>query len=185
VCVSGDLGAAYLGLQLLEREKQIFLESSEHFKPDLEGQKYCVGRQLKPLARKDVIDRLKEAGIKPTAMIDVSDGLSSDMLHICDSSHLGVKIYEDSVPIHQEAYDLALKFNLDPITCALSGGEDYELLFTIKAEDRQKMVDVEDVSVIGIMLEEDQGVKLLTKGGNLHDMTAQGWDALLKVKRGS
>jgi len=114
-------------------------------------------------------------------MIDVSDGLSSDLLHLCTSSGTGAKIYEDSIPINEEAYELALKFNLEPTTCALSGGEDYELLFTIQPEDRAKLDDMADISVIGLMLEKDQGVKLFTKGGNLHDITAQGWDALLKV----
>ncbi|MDX2003164.1 MAG: thiamine-phosphate kinase [Chitinophagales bacterium] len=181
ICVSGDLGAAYLGLQLLEREKQLFLESSADFKPDLEDQKYCVGRQLKPEARRDIIAYLAEKGVKPTSMIDVSDGLSSDLLHLCTQSGTGAIIYEDSVPIHEEAYSLALKFNLDPITCALSGGEDYELLFTIAPDDRQKMMDAEDITIIGIMLEENQGINLLSKGGNLHPITAQGWDAIQRL----
>lgn len=185
ICVSGDLGAAYLGLQLLEREKQLFLEVGNGFTPDLENQKYCVGRQLKPEARKDIIDQLKEKGIQPTAMIDISDGLSSDLLHLCVGSNLGAKVREDSVPINEEAYNLALKFNLDPITCALSGGEDYELLFTINPNDRNKLTDMEDVSIIGHMQEAENGVQLLTKGGNLHPITAQGWDALLEVMKKS
>ena len=181
ICVSGTLGGAYLGLQLLEREKQVFLDMKGDFKPDLEGQTYCVGRQLKPEARRDIVAELAAYGVKPTSMIDVSDGLSSDLLHLCVGSGTGAKLYEDSIPINEEAYELAIKFNLDPTTCALSGGEDYELLFTIKPEDRIKLQDSLDIHVIGLMLEKEQGVKLLTKGGNLHDVTSQGWDALLKV----
>lgn len=182
ICVSGDLGGAFLGLQLLEREKQIYLENPE-VQPDLEDQQYLIGRQLKPEARKDVIAMLKEKGVKPTAMIDISDGLSSELLHICDQSKVGVKIFEDAVPISEEGYHLALKFNLDPITCALSGGEDYELLFTISPEDKEKLSAEWDVTVIGTITEASEGAKLITKQKNVHDITAQGWDALLKTKQ--
>ena len=184
ICVSGDLGSAYLGLQLLEREKRLFVENPE-IKPDLEEQKYLVGRQLKPEARKDIIDLFEELKILPTAMIDVSDGLSSDLLHICVGSKVGARIFEADVPIHEEAFHQALKFNLDPITCALSGGEDYELLFTIKPEDKQKLQGVLEVTHIGEIVPESEGVKLHTKGGNIHDITAQGWDALLAANKKS
>ena len=183
ICVSGDLGAAYLGLQMLEREKQIFLEDP-NVKPDLEGQKHCVGRQLMPAARKDIMETLKEAGIKPTSMIDVSDGLSSDLLHICDRSEVGARIFEDSLPIHEEAYHLAVKLNLDPVTCALSGGEDYELLFTLSPEDHKKISNEWDISTVGKIAPATEGVKLISKNNNEYDITAQGWDALLKVKQG-
>ncbi len=180
LCVSGDLGGAYLGLQLLEREKQIFLENSE-IQPDLENQQYLIGRQLKPEARKDIIELFLEKSILPTSMIDVSDGLSSDLLHICTQSNVGCRLYEADIPLSPETNEQALKFQLDPTTCALSGGEDYELLFTIKKEDRAKFDNEWDITVIGDMVKKDQGIKLLSKGGNLHDITAQGWDALRKV----
>ena len=180
LCVSGDLGGAYLGLQLLEREKQIYLENPE-IQPDLEDQSYLVGRQLKPEARLDIIAMLAEKEIVPTSMIDISDGLSSDLLHICTESKVGCRLYEADLPISQEAQELAFKFGLDPTTCALSGGEDYELLFTIKKEDRERFTGEWDVSVIGDILDKKEGVKLFSKGEKLHDITAQGWDALLKA----
>ncbi len=180
LCVSGDLGGAYLGLQLLEREKRIFLENPQ-VQPDLENQQYLIGRQLKPEARKDIVELLAEKGILPTSMIDVSDGLSSDLLHICTQSNVGCRLYEADIPISQEGNEQALKFNLDPTACALSGGEDYELLFTIKKEDRKKLENEWDFSVIGDIVKNEMGVKLLSKGGKLHDVTAQGWDALRKV----
>lgn len=182
LCVSGDLGGAYLGLQLLEREKRIFIENPQ-VQPDLENQHYLVGRQLKPEARKDIIELFAEKNILPSSMIDVSDGLSSDLLHICTQSHVGCRLYEADIPISQEAMAQALKFNFDPTMCALSGGEDYELLFTIKKEDRQKLEHEWDITVIGDIVKEDFGVKLLSKGGNLHDITAQGWDAFLKAQK--
>ncbi len=180
ICVSGDLGSAYLGLQILEREKQIYLEHPD-VQPDLENEQYIIGRQLKPEARKDVIELLKEHGIKPTSMIDISDGLSSEILHICTQSGVGAKLYEDQVPISEEAYNLAIKFNLDPITCALNGGEDYELLFTVKAEDVTKLSNEWNVTVIGRIAEKSEGVTLTTKGGNVFPISAQGWDPLIKA----
>lgn len=180
ICVSGDLGGAYLGLQILEREKQIYLEHPD-VQPDLENEQYIIGRQLKPEARKDVIELLKEHDIKPTAMIDISDGLSSEILHICTQSGVGAKLYEDQVPISEEAYNLAIKFNLDPITCALNGGEDYELLFTVKAEDVTKLSNEWNVTVIGRIAEKAEGVTLTTKGGNVFPISAQGWDPLIKA----
>jgi thiamine-monophosphate kinase len=182
ICVSGDLGAAYLGLQLLEREKRIFLEHPQT-QPNLENQAYLIGRQLKPEARKDIIQQLKEAGVKPTAMIDVSDGLSSDLLHICTQSNVGCLIEESEVPIMHDAFMKALDFHLDPITCALNGGEDYELLFTVKREDKAKIDMMNDVSIIGKITASEEGYKLKTTKGNIHELKAQGWDALLKVQR--
>ncbi len=182
LCVSGDLGGAYLGLQLLEREKQIYIENPQ-VQPDLENQQYLVGRQLKPEARKDIIELFAGKNILPTSMIDISDGLSSDLLHICTQSNAGCRLYEADIPISQEASEMAMKFHLDPTACALSGGEDYELLFTIKKEDREKFENEWDVTVIGDIVKKDSGMKLLSKGGNLHDLTAQGWDAFLKAAR--
>ncbi|MBK9731888.1 MAG: thiamine-phosphate kinase [Chitinophagaceae bacterium] len=177
LCVTGDLGAAYVGLQLLEREKRVYLESPE-VKPDLENQTYIVGRQLKPEARKDIIELFQSLEIKPTSMIDISDGLSSEILHLCESSEVGCKLYEEKIPIAEETYNMALKFNLDPTTCALSGGEDYELLFTIAPEDFEKVKNNPDISVIGHMTAKDKGAVLITKGNNVHPLKAQGWNAL-------
>lgn len=176
LCVTGDLGAAYLGLTLLEREKKIYLESPE-VKPDLEEQTYIIGRQLKPEARKDIIEFLQEAEIKPTAMMDVSDGLSSEILHIAKQSNLGVVLYEEKIPIAQESKEIALKFGLDTTACALSGGEDYELLFTMKQADYDKIVLNEQISVIGYMADISEGAHIHTKGGNKFKLVAQGWNA--------
>ncbi|HJT72497.1 MAG TPA: thiamine-phosphate kinase, partial [Chitinophaga sp.] len=156
LCVSGDLGAAYLGLTLLEREKKIFLESPQ-LQPDLENQTYIIGRQLKPEARKDIIEFLQEQDIVPTAMMDVSDGLSSEILHICKQSNLGCVLYEEKIPIAGETKEMALKFSLDPTAAALSGGEDYELLFTMKQADYDKIVLSEQISVIGYMTDISEG----------------------------
>lgn len=177
VCVSGDLGAAYLGLTLLEREKKIFMESPG-VQPDLEGEKYIVGRILKPEARKDIIAFLAESGITPTAMIDISDGLSSEMLHICQKSEVGCVLYEEKIPIAEDTRLAAFKFNLDPTACALSGGEDYELLFTIRQDDYDKLTASEEISVIGYITDAEAGAQLITKGGSKHPLTAQGWNAL-------
>lgn len=176
LCVSGDLGAAYLGLTLLEREKQVYLENPQ-LQPDLENQTYIIGRQLKPEARKDIIEFLEEAGITPTSMMDVSDGLSSEVLHICKQSNLGCVLYEDKIPIEGESKEMALKFGLDPTACALSGGEDYELLFTMKQADYDKIVLNEQISVIGYMTDISEGAHILTKGGNKFKLVAQGWNA--------
>lgn len=175
ICVTGDLGASYLGLQLLKREKQIFLEN-QAIEPDLEDDEYLVRRHLKPEARKDIIHFFDDAGLLPTSMIDISDGLSSDLLHICTSSKVGCEIYEGQVPLTEETYQRAIKFNLDPITCALSGGEDYELLFTIDNRDESKIADNDQITVIGQVTESDIGCVLITKGGNRHPLTAQGWN---------
>lgn len=176
LCVTGDLGAAYLGLTLLEREKQIYLESPG-VQPDLENRTYILGRQLKPEARKDIIEYLAEQGITPTAMMDVSDGLSSEILHICKQSNLGVVLYEDKIPIHDETREVAMKFGLDPTAAALSGGEDYELLFTLRQEDYEKITLNENISPIGYMTENSEGAHILTKGGNKFKLVAQGWNA--------
>jgi thiamine-monophosphate kinase len=176
LCVSGDLGAAYLGLTLLEREKQIFLESPS-VQPDLEGEKYIIGRFLKPEARKDIIAFFAERDIAPTAMMDISDGLSSEILHICKQSNVGCVLYEDKLPIAEETREAAFKFNLDPTACALSGGEDYELLFTMKQEDYDTIKENSDISVIGYMTEPEKGTHIYTKGGNTYPITAQGWNA--------
>lgn len=176
LCVSGDLGAAYLGLTLLEREKKIFLESPA-VQPDLEGEKYIVGRILKPEARKDIIEFLAANNITPTSMIDVSDGLSSEMLHICKQSQVGCVLYEEKIPIAEDTKNAAFKFNLDPTACALSGGEDYELLFTIRQDDYDKITTTEEISVIGYITDAEAGAHIFTKGGNKYPITAQGWNA--------
>lgn len=176
LCVSGDLGGAFLGLTLLERERQIYLENPK-VQPDLENEQYIVGRLLKPEARKDIVDFLAENEIRPTAMMDISDGLSSEILHICKQSSLGCILYEEKIPIHEDARMAAFKFGLDPTACALSGGEDYELLFTISQSDYDKLVLNEQISVVGYMTEAEAGAYILTKGGNKFPITAQGWNA--------
>ncbi len=183
LCVSGDLGAAYIGLQLLEREKKIFLESPG-VQPDLQNKTYTIGRILKPEPRADIISWLQEKEIIPTSMIDVSDGLSSEILHLCKNSNTGCVLYEEKIPFHDETKETALEFNIDPTTCALSGGEDYELLFTIRQEDYEKITMSEQISVIGYMTEVNEGAVLLTKGGNKHKLIAQGWNAFDTEKKG-
>ena len=179
ICVSGDLGGAYTGLQLLEREKLVYLENP-NIQPDLEGKDYIVERQLKPEARRDIIELLKSIEVKPTAMIDVSDGLASEILHICKQSDKGCSIYEDKIPLDPMTYETAREFNLDPTVCALSGGEDYELLFTVKQADYDKIKFKMDVSIIGYITEPAAGCNLITKSGNLHPLKAQGWNAFNK-----
>ncbi|HMY84803.1 MAG: thiamine-phosphate kinase [Saprospiraceae bacterium] len=174
ICVSGDLGGAFIGMQILEREKALYLDNPG-IKPELADYAYVVGRQLKPEARGDVIKTLKAAGIKPTAMIDVSDGLASEIIHICSQSNVGAVIQEAKVPIHSMTEELAVKFRMDPITCALNGGEDYELLFTIDPEDMDKIQFLDDVYIIGNILTEKDGIILETSGGNFHRLKAQGW----------
>ena len=176
ICCSGDLGAAYLGLVFLERERKIVLENPG-IKPDLEGEKYVIGRLLKPEARKDIIEFFEKSEILPTAMMDISDGLSSEILHLCKQSGLGAVLYEEKIPISEQTRAAAYKFELDPTTCALSGGEDYELLFTISQKDHDKLLLTEQVSVIGYMTEAEKGKKIITKGGSIFDITAQGWNA--------
>lgn len=175
VCVTGDLGGAYLGLQILEREKRIYLEHPD-VQPELENADYLIGRQLKPEARWDVIDFFKEMNLKPTAMMDLSDGLSSDIFHLCRQSGVGCELNEAMVPVSEEAYNMALKFNLDPITCALNGGEDYELLFTIEPEDETKLGGDATFSVIGTITKKENGCVLITRSNNRHTLKAQGWN---------
>ncbi len=176
VCVSGDLGGAYVGLQLLEREKQIFLENPS-IQPDLEGKDYIVERQLKPDARGDVIDLLRQLEVKPHAMIDVSDGLASEILHIANSSQVGCTIYEDKLPIDPMTYETAREFGLDPTICALSGGEDYELLFTIPQSDYEKVKNQLDITIIGHITDAPSGCQMISKSGKVHPLQAQGWNA--------
>jgi thiamine-monophosphate kinase len=179
ICCSGDLGAAYVGLLFLEREKQIYLEHPQ-VQPDLEGESYVIGRLLKPEARKDIIEFLEIQNIVPTSMMDISDGLSSEILHICEQSQLGCVLYEEKLPIAEEMRKAAFKFEIDPTACALSGGEDYELLFTMSQSDYEKIVLNEQISVIGYMTDAAEGMKINTKGGHVHAITAQGWNAFKK-----
>lgn len=174
VCITGNLGAAYLGLQLLEREKQIYLDNP-NVQPKLEEHQYLVERQLKPEARADIIEAMAKAQLIPTSMIDISDGLASELFHICEQSGVGVLLEESGVSIHPDAQLQALEFKLDPITCALSGGEDYELLFTVKPNDVDKVRFMPDVYIAGEITPAEDGILLNTKGGNLHPITAQGW----------
>jgi thiamine-monophosphate kinase len=176
VCVSGDLGAAYLGLLLMEREKKIFMESPS-VQPDLESQDYILRRLLKPEARKDIISFFEENDILPTSMMDISDGLSSEILHICKQSNVGCVLHEDKIPVDEASRQFAFKLDLDPTACALSGGEDYELLFTIRQEDYDKIVLNEQISVIGYITEPSEGSHIITRSGNKHALTAQGWNA--------
>jgi thiamine-monophosphate kinase len=179
VCVSGDLGGAYIGLLFLEREKKIYLENP-HIQPDLESESYVIGRLLKPEARKDIIEFFEKERITPHSMMDISDGLSSEMLHISNQSDLGCVIYEERLPIAEDMKSAAYKFQIDPTACALSGGEDYELLFTIDQNDHDKMKLNEDISVIGYMTEREKGTNIITKGGSTYPITAQGWNAFKK-----
>ena len=174
ICVSGDLGAAYMGLQLLEREKVVFQENP-NAQPDFAGYEYILERQLKPEARVDIVRLLKEKGIRPTAMMDVSDGLSSEVLHICHDSGLGCKIYEEKIPIDYQTYKMAEELNMNATVCALSGGEDYELLFTAPLEDVEKLSAMEGISVIGHTCAQSEGYNLITKDGNSFELKAQGW----------
>ena len=175
--VSGDLGGAFMGLQVLEREKLVFKETGAQ--PDLEGHDYIIERQLKPEPRKDVIDLLRKLEVKPTSMIDVSDGLASEALHIARSSKLGVRIYDEKIPIDPSTYSTARDFNLDPSTCALNGGEDHELLFTIAIADHEKIKGNPNFSVIGHMTDASLGYRLIDRQGGEHELIAQGWDAFL------
>lgn len=179
LCVSGDLGGAYMGLQILEREKAVF-KDNPNLQPDLEGKDYILERQLKPEARQDVIQQLKELNIRPTAMIDISDGLSSEILHLCQQSEVGVELYEDKLPIDPLTFETAREFNLDPTVCVLSGGEDYELLFTIPISDYEKIKTSMDITVIGHITNASKGCLMVAKAGTVHELTAQGWNALLK-----
>lgn len=177
LCVSGDLGAAYVGLLFMEREKKIFVESPG-VQPDFEGEAYVIGKLLKPEARKDIIEFFAKSEIVPTAMMDISDGLSSEILHICKQSNLGCVVYEEKIPIAEEMKTAAYKFEIDPTACALSGGEDYELLFTLPQADYDKLVLNEQISVVGYMTDPEQTATIITKGGSKYPITAQGWNHL-------
>ena len=179
ICVSGNLGAAYMGLQLLEREKIVFAgKDKDEVQPDFDGKEYLLQRQLRPEARKDIIERLAEKGVVPTAMMDISDGLSSELMHICTQSKIGCRVYEDKIPIDYQTAMMAEEFNMNLVTAALNGGEDYELLFTVPLEFYDLMDNMEDVKVIGHICKEDMGYCLVTRDGQEFPLKAQGWNSL-------
>ena len=176
ICVTGDLGAAFLGLQILEREKEVY-KADPNMQPALEKYEYLVGRQLKSIARTDIIFELEELGVKPTSMIDISDGLASELFHICKNSGVGVRIYEDKIPVDELTFNTAaLEFKIDPITAALNGGEDYELLFTISQQDFEKVKNHADIHMIGYVHDKKNELTMITKGGNVVPLQAQGWN---------
>ena len=177
ICVSGDLGAAYMGLQLLEREKSV-LRGNTDIQPDFSGKEYLLERQLKPEARKDIIQKLAEAGIRPTAMMDISDGLSSELMHICKQSNAGCRIYEEHIPIDYQTAVMAEEFNMNLTTCALNGGEDYELLFTVPIADHERVQDIEGIRLIGHITKPELGCALITRDGQEFELKAQGWNPL-------
>lgn len=177
ICVSGDLGSAYMGLQLLEREKVVFAANSEA-QPDFEGKDYILQRQLKPEARKDIIQALANKGIAPTAMMDISDGLSSELIHICTQSNTGCRIYEDKIPINYQAVVMAEELNMSIVMAALNGGEDYELLFTASIDDYEKIISMEGVGIIGHMTKPELGLNLIGREGEEIVLKAQGWNSL-------
>lgn len=179
ICVSGDLGAAYMGLQLLERENRLAAKASkdENFQPDFAGKEYIIERQLKPEARRDIVEELKKNGIKPTSMMDVSDGLSSELLHLCRNSKVGVRVYEDKIPIDYQTAVMAEELNMNLVTAALNGGEDYELLFTVPLIDHDKVQALKGISIIGYTTEPDLGAALVTRDGSEIPLRAQGWNA--------
>lgn len=179
ICVTGNLGSAYMGLQLLEREKLV-IQTDNNAIPAFEGREYLLERQLKPEARRDIIQRLHEAGIKPTAMMDISDGLSSELMHICSQSNVGCAIYEDKLPIDYQAAALAEEMNLSIVTCALNGGEDYELIFTCSLDDYEKIIPIQDVYLIGHITKPEHGINLIGRNGEELPLKAQGWNAFQK-----
>lgn len=179
ICVSGDLGAAYMGLQLLEREK-VVLKSDNDVQPDFSGKEYLLERQLKPEARGDVIAKLAELNILPTSMMDISDGLSSELMHICTQSKVGCRVYEEHIPIDYQTAVMAEEFNMNLTTCALNGGEDYELLFTVPIADHEKISEMEGVKMIGHITKQDLGCALITRDGQEFELKAQGWNPLAK-----
>lgn len=177
ICVSGDLGAAYMGLQLLEREKSV-LQGETVVQPDFAGKEYILERQLKPEARKDIVEKLKEIGVKPTSMIDVSDGLSSELMHICKQSEVGCRVYEEHIPIDFQTAVMAEEMNMNLTTCAMNGGEDYELLFTVPIADHEKVSQLKEVRIIGHITKKDLGLALITRDGQEFELKAQGWNPL-------
>ena len=188
ICVSGDLGAAYMGLQLLEREKSVYYQMVNEakkngkpvpdFQPDFAGKEYLLQRQLKTEARGDIIQRLRDAGIRPTAMMDISDGLSSELMHICKQSNVGCRIFEKQIPIDYQTAVMAEELNMNVTTCALNGGEDYELLFTVPIGDHEKIQDMEDVKLIGHITNASLGHVLVTRDDHEFELKAQGWNPL-------
>ena len=181
ICVSGNLGAAYMGLQLLEREKSVFMGDSS-VQPDFSGKEYLLERQLKPEARRDIISALSEAGIKPTSMMDISDGLSSELMHICKQSGTGCRVYEEHIPLDYQTAVMAEELNMNVITCALNGGEDYELLFTVPLTDHEKVSKIEGIRLIGHITKPELGCMLITRDGGEMELKAQGWQALTEEK---
>ena len=177
ICVTGDLGAAYMGLQLLEREK-VALKGKTDVQPDFSGKEYLLQRQLRPEARRDIIQKLAEEGIQPTSMMDISDGLSSELIHICTQSKVGCRIYEEHIPIDYQTAVMAEEFNMNLTTCALNGGEDYELLFTVPIADHEKVAEMEGVKLIGHITNSNLGYALITRDGQEFELQAQGWNPL-------
>lgn len=177
ICVSGDLGAAYMGLQLLEREKKVF-EGQQEVNPDFSGKEYLLERQLKPEARGDIIHKLAEHHILPTAMMDISDGLSSELMHICSQSHTGCRIYEERIPLDYQTAVMAEELNMNVTTCALNGGEDYELLFTVPLADNEKVSQLDGIRIIGYITKPELGLALITRDGQEFELKAQGWNPL-------
>ena len=175
ICVTGNLGAAYMGLQLLEREK--IATAGKDIQPDFQGKEYILERQLKPEARKEVLEKLREENVRPTSMIDISDGLSSELMHICKQSNVGCRIYEERIPIDYQTAIMAEELNLNVITCALNGGEDFELLFTVPIADHEKVAAMKDVRVIGHIVSDSMGLALITRDGAEMELKAQGWTA--------
>ncbi len=182
LCVSGDLGAAYIGLLILEREKQAF-KANPNMQPDLSGQDYLLERQLKPESRHDILRILREAKVKPTSMIDISDGLASEILHLSTESKVGCNLYEEKLPIDFKTEEMAKEFSIAPTVAALSGGEDYELLFTIDQNDYEKIKDIAEISIIGHMTDIKSSANLVSHDGKVAPLTAQGWDALLDLEK--
>lgn len=182
ICVSGDLGAAYMGLQLLERENRVAAQSKEgkNFTPDFSGKEYILERQLKPEARKDVISMLKDKEIKPTSMMDVSDGLSSELLHICKKSNVGCRVFEDKIPIDYQTAIMAEEMNMNLVMTAMNGGEDYELLFTVPLTDHEKVEKLNGISIIGYITNPQLGAAMVTRDGSEIPIIAQGWNAFKK-----
>ena len=178
ICVSGDLGAAYMGLQLLEREKNVLKGGDKDLQPDFSGKEYLLERQLKPEARHDIIKKLAEESIQPTSMMDVSDGLSSELLHICKQSKVGCRVYEEHIPIDYQTAVMAEEFNMNLTTCALNGGEDYELLFTVPIADHEKISEMEGIKLIGHITKPELGCALITRDGQEFELKAQGWNPL-------
>ncbi|MDD6472491.1 MAG: thiamine-phosphate kinase [Bacteroidales bacterium] len=178
ICVSGNLGAAYMGLQLLEREKLALAGKGDDIQPDFSGKEYILERQLKPEARRDIIIKLREAGIQPTAMMDISDGLSSELLHICKQSNVGCRIYEEHIPLDYQTAVMAEELNMNVTTCALNGGEDYELLFTVPIADYDKVSQIEGIRLIGHITAPDLGCAMIDRDGQEFELKAQGWNPL-------